>query len=223
VRADNGYRVFDESALDELSFISRAKGIGMQLDEISELRHAWATGECRMLQARLRLFLADRIAHTRSQQDELAAFERQLASVLSRLDAREPGPEQCGQGCECEFDLDSPSDATISARTLGCTLDPDELGARVAQWRAVARSAHVVESRRDLVRLQFPFPFEPDLMIRLCALCAAEARCCSEASFVVTFRGGELMLTVAGDGVDRLAVDLFGTQVMVASEVVWTP
>src|SRR5690242_8808291 len=33
-QAANGYRVFDESALDELAFISRAKGIGTSLEDI---------------------------------------------------------------------------------------------------------------------------------------------------------------------------------------------
>ncbi|MGH8921582.1 MAG: MerR family transcriptional regulator, partial [Actinomycetes bacterium] len=57
-RAANGYRVFDESALDELAFISRAKGIGMSLDDIADLVASWPAGECRSLQARLRAFLA---------------------------------------------------------------------------------------------------------------------------------------------------------------------
>jgi DNA-binding transcriptional MerR regulator len=53
-RAANGYRVFDESALDELAFISRAKGIGMSLEDIVGLLAARPAGECRSLQARLR-------------------------------------------------------------------------------------------------------------------------------------------------------------------------
>ena len=36
-QAANGYRVFDESAVDELAFISRAKGIGMSLEDIAVL------------------------------------------------------------------------------------------------------------------------------------------------------------------------------------------
>jgi len=34
-RAENGYRVFDESALEELAFIQRAKAIGMSLEDIA--------------------------------------------------------------------------------------------------------------------------------------------------------------------------------------------
>lgn len=36
-RAPNGYRLFAESALDELAFITRAKSIGMSLDDIADL------------------------------------------------------------------------------------------------------------------------------------------------------------------------------------------
>jgi DNA-binding transcriptional MerR regulator len=43
-RAANGYRVFDESALDELAFISRAKGIWMSLDDITDLVASWSAG-----------------------------------------------------------------------------------------------------------------------------------------------------------------------------------
>jgi DNA-binding transcriptional MerR regulator len=59
-RAANGYRLFDESALEEMAFIARAKRIGMSLEDISDLVAAWPAGECRSLQARLRMFLTGR-------------------------------------------------------------------------------------------------------------------------------------------------------------------
>jgi DNA-binding transcriptional MerR regulator len=105
-RAANGYRVFDESALDELAFISRAKGIGMSLEDIADLVASWPAGECRSLQARLRAYLAGRISQVRQQAAEMGMFERQLQAVLDRLSARDPGPEHCGRGCICEADLD---------------------------------------------------------------------------------------------------------------------
>jgi DNA-binding transcriptional MerR regulator len=105
-RTASGYRVFDESALDELAFISRAKGIGMSLDDIANLVASWPVGECRSLQARLRADLAGRIGQVRQQAAEMDLFERQLQAVLDRLSARDPGPEHCGRGCICEADLD---------------------------------------------------------------------------------------------------------------------
>jgi DNA-binding transcriptional MerR regulator len=105
-RASNGYRMYGETALDELVFINRAKSIGMSLDDIAGLVGAWPTGKCQSLQARMRDFLIRRISQVREQQAELAAFERQLQAVLDRLASRDPGPDRCGHGCGCETDLD---------------------------------------------------------------------------------------------------------------------
>jgi len=124
-RAPNGYRMFGESALDELAFITRAKSVGMSLEDIADLVAAWPTGECRSLQARMRDFLARRISQVREQQAELAAFERQLQAVLDRLATRDPRPERCGHGCGCEADLDLTADqAPPGSVPWGSTLGP---------------------------------------------------------------------------------------------------
>jgi len=128
-RAHNGYRMFGASALDELAFISRAKSIGMSLDDIAGLVAAWPTGECRSLQARMRDFLARRISQVREQQAELAAFERQLRAVLDRLASRDPGPGRCGHGCGCETDLDLTADGAAPGPVpWGSTLSPGAPG-----------------------------------------------------------------------------------------------
>jgi DNA-binding transcriptional MerR regulator len=53
-RAVNGYRIFDESALEELAFIQRAKAIGMSLEDIAGLVAVWPGGSCQSLQAQTR-------------------------------------------------------------------------------------------------------------------------------------------------------------------------
>src|SRR5262249_41068 len=105
-RAPNGYRMFGESALDELAFITRAKSVGMSLEDIADLVAAWPTGECRSLQARMRDFLARRISQVREQQAELAAFERQPQAVPGRLATRDPRPQRCGPACGRAAHLD---------------------------------------------------------------------------------------------------------------------
>src|SRR5215467_10639421 len=142
-RAANGYRVFDESALDELAFIGRAKGIGMSLEDIAGLLAAWPGGECRSLQARLRAFLAGRIGQVHEQMAGLRAFEGQLKAVLDRLPAPDSGPERCGKGCGCETALDPALDEATGP--WGCSLDRDELAARIGQWRALATTATSAE------------------------------------------------------------------------------
>ena len=151
-RAANGYRVFDESALDELAFIGRAKGIGMSLEDIAALLVASQAGECRSLQGRLRSFLAGRIGQVHGQVAELRAFEGQLEAVLDRLSAADPGSERCGPGCICETFLNTaldpaPDEATQGPGPWGCSLDRDELATRIGQWRALAASGNVSRAR----------------------------------------------------------------------------
>lgn len=146
--AANGYLVFDESALDELAFISRAKGIGMSLEDIADLVASWPVGECRSLQARLRAYLAGRIGQVRQQAAEMGMFERQLQTVLDRLSARDPGPEHCGRGCICEADLDlALRPASDGPVPWGCSLDSDALTARVGQWQALTAAATSIGAR----------------------------------------------------------------------------
>ncbi len=114
-RTDNGYRLFDPSAVDELAFINRTKGIGMSLEEIIELLTAWPNTECRLLQDRLRSFLAERIEQIEAQRRELRAFQAQLSTVLGRLASRDPGPELCGKGCSCESDLDVTGEESVAS------------------------------------------------------------------------------------------------------------
>lgn len=115
--------MFDESALEELAFIRRAKGIGMSLEDIASLIAAWPTGECRLLQARLREFLAGQIGQIHQQMAELAAFDGQFQAVLDRLAARSPGPQRCGKGCGCETDLEVEADgAGHGSGPVGCSL-----------------------------------------------------------------------------------------------------
>jgi DNA-binding transcriptional MerR regulator len=205
-RAANGYRVFDESALEELAFISRAKGIGMSLEEIAGLVAAWPDSECQSLQARLRDFLATRISQVRAQQAELGAFERQLETVLGRLSARDPGPEHCGKGCGCEADLDaSPADAGHAP--WGCSLGQDALASRVSQWNAVAAAATSAGHDGDTVRLTLPAI--PDMTATVAALCAAETTCCPQTRFTLELTAGQLTLTAHAPGTPDLLGTLF--------------
>jgi MerR family transcriptional regulator, copper efflux regulator len=189
-RAPNGYREFDPNALEELAFINRAKGIGMSLEEISELVASWPKGECRLLQDRLRGFLSERIDQVRQQRLGLADFERQLAHVLSRLSARDPGREPCGKGCGCESDLDLVENPT----TWGCTLRPTELSARIDDWRHIAQSAVARARTRDSVRLIFTT--EGDLLARLTELCQNEIECCPHLEFTLDIGAGALSLVL---------------------------
>ena len=53
-RTDAGYRLYDETSLERLRFIARAKQLGCSLDEIADLVTAWDGGRCAPVQDRLR-------------------------------------------------------------------------------------------------------------------------------------------------------------------------
>jgi DNA-binding transcriptional MerR regulator len=203
-RTANGYRVFDESALDELAFISRAKGIGMSLEDIADLVASWPVGECRSLQARLRAYLTGRIAQVRQQAAEMGMFERQLQAVLDRLSARDPGPEHCGRGCICEADLDL---APAAPAAWGCSLDSDALASRVGQWQAVAAAATSME--RDSGTARLTLPADPEMITTVAALCAAETACCPHARFLLEVTAGQVIVTAEAPGTTGLLDTLF--------------
>jgi MerR family transcriptional regulator, copper efflux regulator len=201
-RADNGYRVFDEFALEELAFIQRAKGIGMTLEDIADLVAVWPSGSCQSLQARMRVHLAGQITQVREERAGLGAFERQLQTVLSRLSARDPGPERCGRGCGCETDLElGHQGAAAGPEPWGCSLGPDALAARIGQWQEVAAAAASVEHAGGSVRLALPA--DPDVIATVAGLCAAETACCPQARFLLEVTASQVILTVqapAGNG-----------------------
>jgi DNA-binding transcriptional MerR regulator len=205
-RGQNGYRMFDESAVDELLFVQRAKGIGMSLEDIADLVAAWPTGKCQSLQARLRAYLADRITEVHQQRAELSAFEHQLQAVLSRLAAHDPGPEQCGRGCYCETDLDPALDEAASGPWPdGCSLSSDELATRIGQWRGLAASATSVEHTGDTARLLLPA--SPELIAAAAALSVAETACCAQTRFVMDVTASQVVLTIQAPG----SADLLAT------------
>jgi DNA-binding transcriptional MerR regulator len=207
-RAENGYRVFEESALEELAFISRAKGIGMSLEDIAGLVAAWPTGECQSLQARLRAFLAGRIGQIREQLAELRAFEGQLQAVLDRLSARDPGPERCGKGCSCETDLDlAPGKAAPGAGPWGSSLGRDAQASRASQWRALTAAATSVERGSGTIRLALPAG--PDTTAAVAALCAVETACSARTRFTLEVTAGQITLTAAAPGTPDLLDTLF--------------
>ena len=202
-RAENGYRIFDESALKELAFIQRAKGIGMSLEDIAGLIAVWTSGSCQSLQARMRTHLAGQISAVREQRAGLSAFERQLQAVLGRLSARDPGPERCGRGCGCETDLElGPDGIAPGAEPWGCSLGSEALAARISQWQEVAAQAVSVEHASGSVRLALPA--DPDMIATVVRLCLAETACCPQARFLLEVTAGQVIVTIESPPGDKV-------------------
>src|SRR5262249_16086989 len=84
-RSSGGYRLYDERSVERLTFIARAKRLGLNLDEITDLVALWEDGPCAPVHARLQALLDEKIELLDSQIDELARFRAQLAHVQRSL------------------------------------------------------------------------------------------------------------------------------------------
>ncbi len=188
-RTDAGYRVYDDSSVERLRFLARAKTLGCTLDEITDLVALTDADECEPVQRRLHQLVTAKIADARSRADELHAFTTQLEQAARQLDADSvDGP--CDEGCAC---LAQPTADPATVRIelsakpdepIACTLAADDLPARRDDWDAALAS---VRSRADLadgrIRLEFNESVSLDDLARLVA---AEQSCCSFFAFALT-------------------------------------
>jgi DNA-binding transcriptional MerR regulator len=95
-----GYRLYDDTSLARLAFISRAKQLGCTLEEISDLTAAWEADRCEPIQARLRDLVAAKITETQERVSEAVAFVAQLQQAAFTLSDHTPdGP--CDEDCGC--------------------------------------------------------------------------------------------------------------------------
>jgi MerR family transcriptional regulator, copper efflux regulator len=198
-RAANGYRLFDDSAVDDLALIGRVKGAGMRLDDIADVVAAWHGGSCSVLQDRLRAHLTAELGQVSEQLADLAAFRRKLEATLGRLTAHSADADAhpCGPGCACDVVLSADAPSGEGAPLPGCSLNEGELADRLRQWRAAAAAAGGAERDGDTVRLTL----DPEMLPAVAALVAAEADCCPQARFTLEVTAGQAFLIAEVPGI----------------------
>jgi DNA-binding transcriptional MerR regulator len=99
-RTASGYRLYDESGLDRLAFVARAKAAGCTLEEVADLVALWDGGRCGPVQRRLHELVTAKLRETERQIDDLQALAGQLRSTAARLDGPAiDGP--CDAACAC--------------------------------------------------------------------------------------------------------------------------
>ena len=190
-RTASGYRAYDESVLDRLAFIARAKRLGCSLEEVAGLMPAWEGGRCAPLQGGLRELAAAKLDETRARAAELAAYTADLERMLAGLASHTPdGP--CDAGCGCV------------SEPVACTLDAKALPRRLADWSAVMSHVTGRTPVAGGIRLELDSQTPLD---RLAQLMAAEHDCCSFFAFALTVDGRGAALEVRGPAD---AVALFG-------------
>jgi DNA-binding transcriptional MerR regulator len=214
-RTPAGYRSYTETDVETLRFVARAKSFGLTLEEITDLVSLLDGERCAPVQGRLRDLVEARITEAQSRVVELIGFASDLQRVAAGLRAHTPdGP--CDDACGCTADARTaaarPAGVDV-ARTGGapapgdppilCTLTPDAVGDRVADWRAMLGGALGREETAGGVRVRFDRATD---VARLAALVAAETECCGWATFAITIGPDEVVLEVSGPAGGRDAI-----------------
>ena len=210
-RADNGYRRYDDRALDRLRFIGRAKDLGCTLDEITALLAAFDEN-CGDVQLPLRELVDDKIRLAQNRVAELVAFTAQLQEARQAL-AADPAAGACGPGCAC-VDAVTPSGRVLTVVPLGseadiaCTLSHEEMGDRMADWQTVLAHVDAREPVDGGIRLTLDRDVDLGEVSRLAR---AEWSCCSFFSFSITVDGRGTALEVrAPEAARELLTSVFG-------------
>lgn len=99
-RTPSGYRAYDDDARARLVFITRAKRLGLTLDEIRELMTVWDGVNCSATQVRMAALLVAKRLEIAEQIRELELFAEQLDEVHTAL-VTSSGPVTCSTDLQC--------------------------------------------------------------------------------------------------------------------------
>jgi MerR family transcriptional regulator, copper efflux regulator len=223
-RTAAGYRTYDESTVERLAFIARAKQLGCSLEEIGELTTAWEGGRCGPVQDGLRALVASKLAAAQAQIVELTTLSSDLQRAAATLELHRPdGP--CDDDCGCVTDTavipDGPHTFAVSLTAkspaatpttvevpIACMLRPDALRGQVEDWQTLLRHAERRVGLEDGVRVEL----SPDTPVQeLMRLVAAEQDCCQFLRFAITVDTRGVGLEVRGPTDARVIIEsLFG-------------
>jgi len=87
-RGSGGRRLYSNDALERLRFIGRLKNLGMTLDEIGELNHAFDLGHTPAMLERLEELLRRQLEEVAERRRELDRLDQDLSSYLDRIRAK---------------------------------------------------------------------------------------------------------------------------------------
>ena len=86
-RSPNGYRVYDDTDIERLAFITRAKRLDISLDDVRGLLVARESDQCATVQGNMAVLVAARLKEAEHRIAELTGLAEQLRSVQNRLRA----------------------------------------------------------------------------------------------------------------------------------------
>jgi DNA-binding transcriptional MerR regulator len=211
-RTPAGYRCYDDTHIELLSFIGRAKGFGLSLDEITELLDLLRDDDCAPVQGRLRDLVDAKIADAQAKVTELEAFTNELRRVAADLGTHTPaGP--CDDSCGCTSDGPTAAHQPVvlgrrhddrDQPAIACKLSAHEVGDRLARWEAMVATATGRRSIDGGTRLTFRRDVE---IAAIAALVAAEQDCCRFFTFTLTVASDGVVLDVSGPSDAQPVID----------------
>ena len=118
VRTASGYRTYDEEAAARLLFVTRAKRIGLTLEQIAALLPVWDGVHCAATHEKISEVVAKKGAEVREHILELQRFASQLDEIADSLRATPP-PAACLPDLSCCVPtiVDAPVTAMIGMPT----------------------------------------------------------------------------------------------------------
>ncbi|MGH9033902.1 MAG: MerR family transcriptional regulator, partial [Acidimicrobiia bacterium] len=214
-RTDAGYRLYDDSSLERLQFIARAKELGCTLEEISDLAELWVDDACAPVQARLHELVTTKIADAQRRSNELIRFTAQLQTAAAHL-GDEPIDGRCSDRCACLGVTGSstgPEPVVLGERAdpqIACSLPADAMPDRAEEWQAIAghvqRRQPLADGAGVRLVLDHRVPME-----QLAKLATAEHECCSFFAFTITVDDRGIALEVrAPEEAAEIVTAMFG-------------
>jgi MerR family copper efflux transcriptional regulator len=181
-RSGSGYRLYDDGVLARLALISRAKALGVRLDDMTDLVGLLDGDECEPVAQRLLDLVADKRREIAVRIDELTQLQAELETVARDLNTPVPGP--CGDDCAC-MTSEPRQPLIMIPHSVGevCTLDEANMTARLVAWSAVAQGATSIEDVDGGVRLTLAEATDVGEVARLAG---DESTCCPIFEFQIT-------------------------------------
>ncbi|HSV37468.1 MAG TPA: MerR family transcriptional regulator [Nocardioidaceae bacterium] len=99
-RTSSGYREYDDESATRLLFISRARRLGLNCDQVASLLPIWSGSNCTSAHDEVTRLIDDKKAEIAARIEELASFAAQLDAVRAELLAAPP-PEACRTDLTC--------------------------------------------------------------------------------------------------------------------------
>ena len=106
-RAASGYRLYDQSSVERLRFIRRARSLGLPLQQLKTLLGTLDGGRRPTLRPRLHALVQAQLAVVTHQMTELEHLRQQLKEVLQRMQTSVHRPP--GGTCQCLETKNSPA------------------------------------------------------------------------------------------------------------------